>query len=59
MQKKENTREKKFYFKKLTQGEKTAFEYFKNKEFENSLNAYISIQEKDSIDPVISQSRPI
>ena len=47
----------KFYFKKLTQGEKTAFEYFKNKEFENSLNAYISIQEKDSLDPVISQSR--
>ena len=47
----------KFYFKKLTQGEKTALEYFKNKEFENSLNAYISIQEKDSLDPVISQSR--
>jgi len=47
----------KFYFRKLAQGEKTAFEYFKNKEFENSLNAYILIQEKDSLDPVISQSR--
>lgn len=47
----------KFYFKKLAQEEKTALEYFKNKEYENALNAYIKIQQNDSLDPVIDLYR--
>ena len=45
----------KFYFKKLTQGEKTAFEYFKNKEYEKSLNTFLALQKKDSLDPTIQE----
>ena len=47
----------KFYFKKLAQDEKTALEYFKNKEYTNALNAYIKIQQNDSLDPVIDLYR--
>ena len=47
----------KFYFKKLAQEEKTALEYFKNKEYTNALNAYIKIQQNDSLDPVIDLYR--
>jgi len=47
----------KFYFKKLAQEEKTALEYFKNKEYENALNAYIKIQQNDWLDPVIDLYR--
>ena len=47
----------KFYFKKIAQEEKTAFEYFKNKEYTNALNAYIKIQQNDSLDPVIDLYR--
>ena len=47
----------KFYFKKIAQEEKTALEYFKNKEYTNALNAYIKIQQNDSLDPVIDLYR--
>ena len=47
----------KFYFKKIAQEEKTALEYFKNKEYSNALNAYIKIQQNDSLDPVIDLYR--
>ena len=47
----------KFYFKKLSEGEKTAFEYFENKEYTNAMNAYIKIQQNDSLDPTINQNR--
>ena len=47
----------KFYFKKLSEGEKTAFEYFENKEYTNAMNAYIKIQQNDSLDPAINQNR--
>ena len=45
----------KFYFIKLTAGEKTALEYFKNKEYTKSLNAYKALQKKDSLDPTIQE----
>ena len=45
----------KFYFTKLTAGEKTALEYFKNKEYTKSLNAYKALQKKDSLDPTIQE----
>ena len=45
----------KFYFTKLTAGEKTALEYFKNKEYTKSLNAYKALQQKDSLDPTIQE----
>ena len=45
----------KFYFIKLTAGEKTALEYFKNKEYTKSLNAYKALQQKDSLDPTIQE----
>jgi len=47
----------KFYFKKLSQGEKTAFEYFKNEEYTKALNAYIKIQQNDSLDLAIDLFR--
>ena len=47
----------KFYFKKIAKEEKTALEYFKNKEYTNALNAYIKIQQNDSLDPVIDLYR--
>ena len=47
----------KFYFKKLSQGEKTAFEYFKNEEYTKALNAYIKIQQNDSLDLTIDLYR--
>ena len=45
----------KFYFTKLTAGEKTALEYFKNKEYEKSLNTFLALQKKDSLDPTIQE----
>jgi len=45
----------KFYFTKLTAGEKTALEYFKNKEYTKSQNAYKALQKKDSLDPTIQE----
>jgi tetratricopeptide (TPR) repeat protein len=45
----------KFYFTKLTAGEETALEYFKNKEYTKSLNAYKALQKKDSLDPTIQE----
>ena len=47
----------KFYFKKLSQGENTAFEYFKNEEYTKALNAYIKIQQNDSLDLTIDLYR--
>ena len=47
----------KIYFKKLSKGEKTAYEYFKNKEYTKALNAYLKIKQKDSLDPVIDLMR--
>ncbi|MBT5289596.1 MAG: hypothetical protein HOL35_05420 [Flavobacterium sp.] len=45
----------KFYFTKLIAGEKTALEYFKNKEYEKSLNTFLALQKKDSLDPTIQE----
>lgn len=47
----------KLFFKKLSKGEKTAFEYFKNKEYTKALNGYMEIKQKDSLDPVINRMR--
>jgi len=46
----------KFYFSKLTKGEKTPIEYFKNKEYNKALEAYLTVQKKDSLDPTIRES---
>tara|TARA_B100000795_G_scaffold266758_1_gene250470 strand:+ start:458 stop:1159 length:702 start_codon:yes stop_codon:yes gene_type:complete len=45
----------KFHFTKLKEGEKTALEYFKNKEYSKSLKAYIALQQKDSLDSTIKE----
>jgi tetratricopeptide (TPR) repeat protein len=55
--KKREHKGEKFYFKKLSKGEKTALEYFENKDYKNALNAYIKIQQNDSLDPLINQRR--
>lgn len=46
---------KKFYFSKLEESEKTPLEYFKNKEYDKALAAYLLIQKKDSLDFSINQ----
>ncbi|WP_298778114.1 tetratricopeptide repeat protein [uncultured Polaribacter sp.] len=46
-----------YHFKKLTKGEKTASEYFKDKEYNNALIAFKKIQEKDSLNPEIKERR--
>ena len=46
----------KYNFKKLVDGEKTPNEYFKNKEFDKALIAYKTIQQKDSLNPIIRRS---
>ncbi len=45
----------KFYFPKLLKGEKTAIEYFKDKKYLKAKEAYLVLQQKDSLDPAISQ----
>ena len=42
-----------YTFNKLAKGEKTPIEYFKNKEYDKALAGYLSIQQKDSLDPSI------
>lgn len=44
-----------YHFRKLAKGEKTPIEYFNNKEFDKALAAYQSIQQKDSLNPVIRE----
>lgn len=45
----------KFNFSKLSEGIKTPLEYFKNKEYEKALEAYLAVQKKDSLDPTIRE----
>jgi tetratricopeptide (TPR) repeat protein len=45
-----------YSFKKMVIGEKTPTEYFQAAEFENAMNAFKKIQEKDSLDPSIEES---
>lgn len=44
-----------FNFKKLAPTEKIPSEYLANNEFDKALEAYINIQKKDSLDPVIKE----
>lgn len=46
-----------YRFKKLAANEKTPSEYLNNNEFDKALEAYINIQKKDSLDPVIKESK--
>lgn len=45
-----------YSFKKMHIGEKTPTEYFQAADFENAMNAFKEIQQKDSLDPSIKQS---
>ena len=47
----------KYHFEKMKDGEKTAMEYFKDKEYAKSLETFKSIQQKDSLNPTIRQRR--
>ena len=47
----------KYYFDKLAKGEKTASEYFKDKEYDKALASFVAIQAKDSLNPAIRQWR--
>lgn len=46
-----------YHFRKMDKGEKTAQEYFNDKEYNNALLAYQKIQRKDSLSPAIRQWR--
>lgn len=45
----------KYVFKKLKEGEKTPSEYFESKEYDKALEAFKSIKERDSLNPVIRE----
>lgn len=45
----------KYVFKKLKKGEKTPSEYFESKEYDKALEAFKSIKERDSLNPVIRE----
>jgi len=45
----------KYHFRKMKAGEKTPIEYFKDKEFDNALQAFQAIQQKDSLNKTIRQ----
>jgi tetratricopeptide (TPR) repeat protein len=45
----------KYQFKKMNTGEKTPTEYFEAEDFENAKIAFIKIQQKDSLNPAITQ----
>lgn len=47
----------KYHFKKLLKGEKTASEYFKEKEYDKALIAYKKIKEQDSLNSNIREHR--
>lgn len=44
-----------YHFKKLKPGEKTAFEYLTEKDFEKATESYLAIKAKDSLDPLIKE----
>ena len=44
-----------YSFKKMRTGEKTPTEYFQAAEFENAMNAFKKIQQKNSLDPSIEE----
>ena len=46
-----------YHFKKMNNDEKTPNEYFEAKEFDKALEAFILIQKKDSLNPVIKEYR--
>ena len=48
-------KEEKYHFKKMTPDEKTPNEYFADKDFDKALKAYLTIQQKDSLNPVIKE----
>jgi tetratricopeptide (TPR) repeat protein len=44
-----------YHFKKMNSGEKTPNEYLALKDFKNALKAFIAIQKKDALNPVIRE----
>jgi len=44
-----------YHFRKMKNGEKTALEFFKNKEYKNSLKTFIKLQKNDSLNPTIQE----
>ena len=46
---------KKYVFKKLNKGQKTAREYLLNEEYDKALEGYLEIQKKDSLDKTIRE----
>ena len=45
----------KYDFRKLKNGEKTPHEYFESQQFDKALDAFKMIQQRDSLNPIISQ----
>ncbi len=48
---------RKYSFLKLKEGSKTPSEYFKSKEYDKALSAFLAAQKRDSLDPAISWRR--
>lgn len=46
-----------YHFRKMKDEEKTAMEYFNNKEFDKSLKTFVALQKIDSLNPTIQQRR--
>lgn len=47
----------KFHFRKMLANEKIPSEYFKSKEFDKALAAFMAIKEKDSLNPIIKERK--